>query len=187
MTGHNELTDGNNTEPLPGRDPAAKRTDDPKPKASDFGLDDRKESVKTYIEQTKLLVTLASAFVVAPTALVSVVKDRLAVPLSSEQLFTFVAAEILFILSVLLGYVVLGTLAGSQVRGEYWVYRNATMRSSLFQIGFYLAGLLAFMVFAYRIIAVPSPPPAGAVLSSAPTMQPPRFDAAGASGAERSQ
>lgn len=131
---------------------------EPPCKPSDFGLDDRKESVKTYIEQTKLLVTLASAFVVAPVVLSSAIKGELGSALSHRQFWTFVAAEVLFILSVLLGYIVLATIAGSQVLGEHWVYRPATKLSSLLQIAAYVLGLAFFIIFAYFLMTSPTAP-----------------------------
>ncbi|MDX0833803.1 hypothetical protein GOD82_28615 [Sinorhizobium medicae] len=128
----------------------------PPSKPTDFGLDDRKESVKTYIEQTKLLVTLASAFVVAPVVLTSAIKGELTSTLSHNQLSTFVAAEIMFILSILLGYVVLATISGSQVLGEHWIYRPATTVSSLLQITTYVLGLALLILFAYFLMASPT-------------------------------
>jgi hypothetical protein len=119
----------------------------------------KKEAVKTYIEQTKLLVTLASAFVLAPAGLVAVFKDRVAVGLSNTQLTLFIIADVLFIASVLLGYVVLGTIAGYQHLDKFDVYRPATMRSSLFQIGTYLLGLAMFIFFAFELVS--STPVAG--------------------------
>jgi len=47
--------------------------------------DSKKEACKTYIEQTKLLVTLASAFLFAPAALIGILKDRAAVGLLGGQ------------------------------------------------------------------------------------------------------
>lgn len=77
--------------------------------------DDRKEACKTYIEQTKLLVTLASAFVLAPVAFVGYVRnDKSLQILSAAEIKGLMGAEGLFILSVLVGYVVLGGLAGTQ-------------------------------------------------------------------------
>src|SRR6266699_2566583 len=100
-------------------------------------LDARKEAVKTYVEQTKLLVTLSSAFVLAPAGVVAVFKDRVAVGLSTSQLAWFVIADILFIVSVLMGYVVLATIAGYQHLNRFDVHRPATRYSSLVQIATY--------------------------------------------------
>lgn len=63
------------------------------------------EVCRTFIEQTKLLVTLASAFVVAPAAVLAFSQLRFA--------WLIVFGEALFILSVLAGYVALGAVAGS--------------------------------------------------------------------------
>jgi hypothetical protein len=71
----------------------------------------KKEAVKTYVEQTKLLVTLASAFLFAPPTLIAIVKDRPTAHVTPAQFRWFVAAEALFILSVLAGYLVLASSA----------------------------------------------------------------------------
>ena len=113
--------------------------------------DGPKEAVKTYIEQTKLLVTLASAFILAPAGLVAVLKDRVAAGLTAPQLVGFVVAEVLFITSVLAGYVVLGSIAGYQAANRYDVFRPATRCSSLVQIGTYLLGLGVFILLAYGL------------------------------------
>jgi hypothetical protein len=77
-------------------------------------------------------------------------------------LFWFVVAEVLFIASVLAGYVVLGSIAGYQAQGRYDVFRPATRYSSLAQIGAYLVGLGVFIFLAYGLVtyapAVPLKP-----------------------------
>ena len=115
--------------------------------------DGRKEAVKTYIEQTKLLVTLSSAFLVAPAALLAVFKDKAAIGLSEVQIGRFIAAEIFFVISVFAGYVVLGTIAGYQHLGKFNVYRTATMIASILQILTYGAGL---GLFVYLVVALAS-------------------------------
>jgi len=54
----------------------------------------KKEACKTYLEQTKLLVTLASAFLFAPAALIGILKDK-PLGLTNAQLTWFIIAEIL--------------------------------------------------------------------------------------------
>ncbi len=116
----------------------------------------RKESVVTYIEQTKLLVTLSSAFLLAPAGLVALMKDRSGLPISDLQTVWFVVAEVLFIASVLAGYVVLATIAGWQAAGRFDIYRPATMRASLLQIFLYLAGLAVFITLAVAMARTPA-------------------------------
>jgi hypothetical protein len=65
--------------------------------------DSQKESCKTYVEQTKLLVTLASAFLFGPAALIGILKDRAAAGLTGWQLRWFITAELCFIVSVVAG------------------------------------------------------------------------------------
>jgi hypothetical protein len=127
--------------------------------------DGRKEAVKTYIEQTKLLVALASAFVIAPAAFAALFKDRVAEGLSSSLLFWFVASDVLFIASVLAGYVVLGTIAGFQHLNEYNVYRPATKYASRAQIAAYLIGMVIFIYVAFVLINT------GAKTASAPFLE----------------
>jgi hypothetical protein len=112
----------------------------------------KKEAVKTYVEQTKLLVTLASAFLFAPPALVGILKDRSAIHITPAQLKWLIAAEVLFIASVLAGYIVLATISGSQHKGEFNVYRCATRIFSIFQFFEYLGGLIIFLVLAVALI-----------------------------------
>jgi hypothetical protein len=113
----------------------------------------RKEACKTYLEQTKLLVTLASAFLFAPASLVAILKDRLTAHLSVSDIRWFVAAEVCFVASVLLGYIVLGSLTGSQDSGAFDVFRAATRYTSLAQFFFYLVGLCTFIGFAVHLVS----------------------------------
>lgn len=115
-------------------------------------LDDRKEAVKTFIDQTKLLVTLSSAFVVAPAAFATLLKDRATLEIASKQMKLFLAAEALFVLSVLAGYVVLATISGYQHIGRYDVHRRGTRYASLAQIATYIAGMILFTLFILSIV-----------------------------------
>ena len=109
--------------------------------------DGPRDACNTYIEQTKLLVTLASAFVVAPAAVIPFIagKDKIAAVASFVRELLW--AEGAFVLSVLMGYVVLATIAGWQHRNEYNVFRPATMICSRIQITAYLVGLVLFVKF----------------------------------------
>ncbi len=113
----------------------------------------RKEACKTYIEQTKLLVTLASAFLFAPPSLVAMLKDKVAVGLTNTGTCWLIVAESLFVGSVLSGYVVLGSLAGSQDDGSFNVFRGATRFFSLIQFLLYVVGLIVFIGLAVLLIA----------------------------------
>jgi hypothetical protein len=115
--------------------------------------DGPKEACKTYIEQTKLLVTLASAFVVAPAAIVALFVGKDHIRATSGVLSRFLWAEILFVSSVLAGYLVLATIAGNQQENRFDVYRPATRILSWLQILSYLAGLGMFICFLRLIMA----------------------------------
>jgi hypothetical protein len=104
--------------------------------------DEKQEACKTYIEQTKLLVTLASAFLLAPAAIIGLVRPSAGPAISIIEWRLAITTEGLLIASVLCGYVVLATLVGSQYDGTFNVYRTATRVSSLLQIGMLLAAMV---------------------------------------------
>jgi hypothetical protein len=106
------------------------------------------EAVKTYMEQTKLLITLASAFIIAPPAL----KDILNL---NQHPYRFIVSEVFFIVSVLLGYVVFGTIAGYQQKGKFDIYRSATKWFSIFQFVTLLIGISAFVTLAWPVFNTP--------------------------------
>lgn len=103
--------------------------------------DHRKESVKTYIEQTKVLVSLASAFVVAPAAAIVLLRD--------VNHFLFALSELAFVGSVFFGYVVFSTIAGKQHRNIFNVYDCTTRAISWLQILCFLGGLVLFIIMIY--------------------------------------
>jgi hypothetical protein len=94
----------------------------------------KKEACKSYLEQTKLLTTLASAFIIAPVAFFT--------DLQNVNLSSLITMELFFVGSVLCGYIVFGTISGTQNSGEYNVYRPATRLSSILQLAFYITGLI---------------------------------------------
>jgi hypothetical protein len=114
-------------------------------------IENRKEAAKTYVEQTKLLVTLSSGFILAPPVALGFLKDDKLPTLLGSQLNLLLWAEGLFVASVLFGYLTLGSVAGSQDEGTFDIYRKATMILSWCQILGYLGGLA---LFAYLIHGV---------------------------------
>jgi hypothetical protein len=125
------------------------------PKMSDIGGAinyGRKEACKTYLDQIKLLVTLSSAFLFAPAGLIAIIKDKPTTSLTQGQFAWFIVAEVFFIVSVLAGYVAVGSLAGSQDRGDFDIHRPAIRLFSLIQFGSYVLGLLVFVFLAIALI-----------------------------------
>jgi hypothetical protein len=110
---------------------------DPAKEAAPAERKNGEEACKTFVEQTKQLIALASAFIFAPAAV------QILLQLSIGKLL--VIAEVLFIFSVLSGYVALGAIAGSQHKGEFNVHNSNAKWSGLAQFFTYLAGLLVFM------------------------------------------
>jgi hypothetical protein len=115
--------------------------------------DGPKEACKTYVEQTKLLVTLASAFVVAPSAIISLLRRDTAAMAANVLVKELLWAELSFIASVFIGYITLGTIAGDQHQGTYNVYRPATLICSWAQIVAYLLGLGFFVAFMRQVVS----------------------------------
>ena len=99
----------------------------------------RIEACKTFVEQTKLLVSLASAFVIAPPVVLSFIKIGLG--------WKIYIAESLFVFSVLSGYVALGAVAGSQHVGSFDVHRRAVQCFGLLQFCCYVAGIAFFLLW----------------------------------------
>jgi hypothetical protein len=98
--------------------------------------DDKKIACNTFVEQTKLLTSLASAFIVAP----AVVKGFTDLVLG-WQVF---GAEILFVISVLGGYFTLAAITGTQFKGIYNVYRPAIQWGGRIQFFAYVFGIALF-------------------------------------------
>ena len=107
-------------------------------------LENRRIACATYVDQTKLLVTLASGFVLAPAALLGL-SGATSWPAGALTVLGFVIAEVLFIGSILLGYLAIASVVGSQDDGTFSVYRSATRVFSLLQIGSYLLGVAVFL------------------------------------------
>lgn len=102
----------------------------------------RQEACKTYIEQAKLLTSLASAFIVAPAAILGFTRVSLA--------WQLLVAEVCFVLSVLAGYISIGAIAGSQFKGEYNIHRTAVKGAGRLQFLAYIAGIGLLCWWFYR-------------------------------------
>ena len=109
------------------------------------------DALKTFVEQTKLLVTLASGFLIAPAAALPLFRQSDGKPPLHVPIKVFGMAEAALILSVVAGYAVLGSIAGSQHKGVFDVYRPATRVLSLIQLVLYLLGLSMFVVLIIRL------------------------------------
>ena len=109
-------------------------------------MNGKQQALKTFIEQTKLLVTLASGFILAPATALSFFGLHAGNGTVDAFLPLFWRAETLLIASVLFGYLVLASIAGSQHDDHYNVYRPATRILSILQFLSYLAGVVAFLL-----------------------------------------
>jgi hypothetical protein len=110
---------------------------------ADPALAGKQEACKTFLEQTKQLISLASAFLFAPAAVFTWSKE-----IAADRLATgvpwLIGIESCFVVSVILGYVTIGTIAGTQNEGKYDVYRPAMRWFALAQFATYVIGLGVF-------------------------------------------
>ncbi|MDO8464063.1 MAG: hypothetical protein Q7S46_02255 [Gallionella sp.] len=111
-------------------------------------IDVKKEECEAYIRQTKLYVTLTSAFLFAPVALVMILKGKSVAELDDSALVLFVVVEVLFACSVFSGYLTLGSLARSQDDGSFDVFRRTTRGFSTLQFRLFVAGIVDFVILA---------------------------------------
>ena len=110
---------------------------------------DKQAACNTFLDQTKQLMTLASAFVFAPAA-VAGWNTALATQLK-DHVDSLIWLEAAFLLSLLCGYVTIGTIAGTQNSGQYDVYRPATRIAANAQFVLYVLGLILFGHFVIQI------------------------------------
>lgn len=103
----------------------------------------KNDACKTYLEQTKLLVTLSSAFIIAPVFFIE------KIPFFNWHM---ILMELFFVSSVLAGYVVFGTISGTQYKGEFNVYNTATFCFSWAQIILFISGLF-LLIYNLNIIS----------------------------------
>lgn len=108
----------------------------------------KKEECKACIKQTKLYMISTSVFLFASAALVLILKNKSAAELSDSTLAWFVAAEVLFMCSVLSGYMVLGSLDRSQDDGSFDAFCKATRLFSVLQFRSFIFGIVCFIVLA---------------------------------------
>lgn len=115
-------------------------------------MDSKKEECQIYIKQTKLFMTLTSAFLFAPVALVMILKDKSAAELDGSTLAWFVAVEILFACSVLSGYIALNSLFKSQDNGSFDAFCKTTRLFSVLQFRLFVAGIVCSAALAVQFI-----------------------------------
>lgn len=109
---------------------------------NDKEITQRQEACKTYIEQAKLLTSLASAFIVAPAAILGFTRVSLT--------WQLLMAEVCFVASVFAGYISIGAIAGSQFEGKYNIHRTAVTWAGRLQSLAYIAGIGLLCWWSYR-------------------------------------
>lgn len=112
----------------------------------------KKEECKAYIKQTKLYVALTSAFLFISAVIVIILKDRSTAELDDYILAWFIAAEVLFVCSILSGCMVLSSLAKSQGDGLFDVFCRATRLFSVLQFRSFVLGIACFIALATQLV-----------------------------------
>lgn len=117
-------------------------------------MDSKKEECQIYIKQTKLFMTLTSAFLLAPVALVMTLKDKSATGFDGSALAWFAGVEALFACSVLSGFIVLDSLAKPQNDGSFDAFGKTTRLFSILQFRLFVAGIVCSAALAAQLIGV---------------------------------
>jgi hypothetical protein len=122
---------------------------------TDEDRENHKLAVDRYLDQIKILSALATALLLAPAA-IQVISDRLKAAqtngvgmLNTKSLA--LAANVAFLLVIILSYVIYSTLVGEINRGTFNVYRTATRIFSLAQLILLAIGLILLAIVFYRM------------------------------------
>jgi len=95
------------------------------------------DASKMIIKQTKMLVYLAVAFIIA-TAIVCTK--------SVHPIDYFIICEMFWFVSIIFSYAVVGSVAGQIALGIEDIYRTSTRVGSFLQLFFCGAGFVAFII-----------------------------------------
>lgn len=104
-------------------------------------IDIKKGEHKACMRQIKRYMALTSVFLLVPVALVVILKSKSAAGSDDFTLAWLVAAEMLFMCSVLSGGIVLGSLTKSQDDGSFDIFRSTTTLFSRLQFVLFLTGI----------------------------------------------
>jgi len=115
----------------------------PEPKPT--GRDPEKDSVETYKDLTKLLISLATGTIVISTTILGFLKAARIV--SWWSLYT---SSILLVLSIISGICVFSTLAGSQHANDYNIDYWLTRLFAIPQWLSFVFGLIFMIIFVFR-------------------------------------
>lgn len=115
-----------------------------------------KLAVEKYLEQVRLLTTLASALLVSPAILVAILRFAGEVPavaadLQQASVYLFLSSGFL-VLVIITTYLIYSSVVGRLVSGEVDLYRPATRVFSLLQILFLIAGVVFLVLFVNRLL-----------------------------------
>lgn len=117
--------------------------------------EDKKFAVEKYLDQVKILTALATTLLISPNLFLML---REAIAENSQvmgvwkQAKTFlITANISFLVSIIMTYLIYSSVVGSVDEGEYEIYRPLTRIFSLIQFAGIVVGCAALLVFFLKI------------------------------------
>jgi len=108
-------------------------------------------AVDKYLEQVKILTTLASALLLSPGFVLALLRIREDIGLSDKQLLHATIAvggsSAAFLLTIFFTYFIYSSIAGDLNEGECNIYREETQRFSIMQFVAVLIGCSFYIWF----------------------------------------
>lgn len=119
---------------------------------SNLNKEDKKFAIEKYLDQVKILTALATALLISPNAFLVIRKANSGVLLVFESAKKFLlAANISFIIAVVMTYFIYSSIVGNINKGIYDVYRPATRIFSLIQLIGIIVGCVSLLFFFFKI------------------------------------
>ena len=113
-------------------------------------IEHKKEAVKLYLEQVKILTAIATALFISPGFVIAFLNFETEANHSFQSSNLALIAGIsssMFLVAILLTYFIYSSLVGRINVGEYNLERKATMRLSIAQFICVIIGCVLYLIF----------------------------------------
>ncbi len=118
--------------------------------------DYQKHAVEKYIEQVKVLTTLASALLLSPGLLVAIFKItgdiRIQPQVKQQVIIAVLISSISSLIAIFLAYFVYSSLIGMIYKNKYDIYRPATRIFSLLHFIFVIVSCISFIFLVHKLL-----------------------------------
>ena len=118
--------------------------------------DYQKYAVEKYIEQVKVLTTLASALLLSPgilAALFSVIGDHNLLPQQKQQvIIAVIISSASSLIAIFFAYFIYSSLIGMIYKNKYDIYRPATRIFSLLHFSLVIVSSISFIFVVYWLL-----------------------------------